>query len=165
MTKNSRLMTIALLSGCIFMQGCSSVKKTLGIDRDPPDEFAVTPSNQPLDMPPDFFVLPKPAPGIPRPQDVKAATAKQEKILGKTSQNGNISSGQQALLEMAGAEQGQDDIRLKIDEESHIQHAKGNSILQQLGIKKRNTGEAIDPYEESLELQNKGISPSSSAAP
>ena len=151
-----RLVVISLLSGCVFLHGCGSVKKTLGIDRDPPDEFEV-PSIQPLDMPPDFFALPAPKPGTPRPQDVSERTAKQEKLLGVSTHQGAVSPGQKALLEMAGAEEGQDEIREKIDTESRIESAKGKPLLQKLGIKKAKPKDVINPYEETLELQKKGV--------
>ncbi len=157
MTQLFRLSIISLF--CIILQGCHSVKKTLGIERDAPDEFAVTPSNQPLDMPPDFFTLPTPDPGCPRPQEVREINAKKEKLLGSTPQEkGTLSPGQKALLEKAGVEPGQEDIRRKMDEESHIERAKGKPILEQLGIKNsRPKEETINPYDESLELQKKGI--------
>jgi len=156
--QHSRLAIISLLSGCVLLQGCGSVKKTLGIDRDPPDEFAVTPSIQPLDMPPDFFILPPPEPGTPRPQDVRERNAKKEKLLGSSGEKGALSPGQKALLGMAGAEGGQDQIRHEVDTESHIESVKGKPILEKLGIKKtKPKGDAINPYEEAVELQKKGI--------
>lgn len=159
MIQRAHLVTIVLLSGCFFLHGCGSVKKTLGIERDPPDEFSVTPSIQPLDMPPDFFNLPEPAPGAPRPQDVREAQAKKEKFLGSGAVQGTASPAQKALLEMAGSKEELDDIRRQVDEESHIENAKGKPWLEQLGIKKEKpAGDVINPYEESIELQKKGIS-------
>jgi hypothetical protein len=160
MSSRSRLVTIVLLSGCFFLHGCGSVKKTLGIERDPPDEFSVDPSIQPLDMPPDFFSLPMPAPGAPRPQDVKEMAAKKEKLLGSAPGRGEgtASPAQKALLEMAGAEGEQDDIRRQVDEESHIESAKDKPWLEQLGIKKTTLpGEVINPTEETIKLQGQGI--------
>lgn len=157
MIQRSRLVVISLLSGCVLLQGCSSVKKTLGIERDPPDEFAVTPSILPLDMPPDFFTLPPPEPGAPRPQDMRERTAKNEKLLGSTPHKGTLSPAQKALLEMAGAKEGQDKIRSEVDTESRIESVKGKPILEKLGIKKTKPGDTINPYEEAVELQKKGI--------
>jgi len=151
------LVVISLLSGCVLLPGCGSVKKSLGIERDPPDEFAVSPSTQPLDMPPDFFVLPAPEPGTPRPQDVRENNTKKEKILGLRSNKGILTPGQKALLDMAGAEEGQDQVRRQIDEESHIEKAKGKPLLEKLGIKKKSKTDVINPYEETVDLQKKGI--------
>ncbi len=167
MIQNFRFLTIVLLSGCFFLEGCGSVKKTLGIERDPPDEFSVTPSVVPqLETPPDFFDLPKPIPGAPRPQDERAMNAKKEKLLGSGAREGMASAGQTALLEMTGSEEEQDGIRRKVDEESHIVQAKGRPWLEKLGIKKEKpAGDALNPYEEAIELQKQGIAPNSSSVP
>lgn len=50
------------------LQGCGGgVKRTLGLEREAPDEFRVV-SQAPLSVPPDFTLTP-PAPGAQRPQD------------------------------------------------------------------------------------------------
>ncbi len=158
MSQRIHLVLISLLSSCMLLQGCSNVKKTLGIERDAPDEFAVTPSNQPLDMPPDFFALPTPDPGCPRPQEVKEANAKKEKLLGSPiATKGPLSSGQKALLEKAGVQSGQEHIRKEIDTQSRIERAKGKPVLEHLGIKKTKSTEVINPYDEAEELEKKGI--------
>ncbi|MBY0291981.1 MAG: DUF3035 domain-containing protein [Alphaproteobacteria bacterium] len=161
MTQRLHFITITLLSGCFLLYGCQNVKKSLGIDRDPPDEFSVSPSIQPLDMPPDFFALPTPQPGTPRPQDVKEFDAKKEKFLGSKPNNKTASPGQKALLDLAGAQEGQDKVRQEVDAESHIEHAKGKPVLEQLGIRKtKPKGDVLNPYEESLNLENQGITTS-----
>lgn len=156
MIQRSHLIATSLLIGCFTLQGCGSVKKSLGIDRDPPDEFAVTPSIQPLDMPPDFFILPEPCPGAPRPQDLAATNARNEKFLGSKQGNNKLTPGQAALLEMAGAEENQDKIAAELDRESNIEHAKGKPILESLGIKKKKS-DVINPHEEAIKLQEQGI--------
>lgn len=157
MIKRSHLIATSLLIGCFTLQGCGSVKKSLGIDRDPPDEFAVTPSIQPLDMPPDFFVLPEPCPGAPRPQDLAAINARNEKFLGSAQGQNELTPGQEALLEMAGVEEGQEIIADELDRESNIERAKGKPILESLGIKKTKKGDVINPHEEAIKLQEQGI--------
>lgn len=158
MTQRLHFVTITLLSGCFLLSGCQNVKKTLGIDRDPPDEFSVNPSIQPLDMPPDFSTLPTPQPGAPRPQDVRELNAKKEKILGSKSSSSSASPGQKALLDLAGAQEGHDKVREEIDAESNIARAKGKPVLEQLGIRKaKPEGDVVNPYEESINLENQGI--------
>lgn len=165
MNQFSRLIPAVLLSGCFFLQGCSSVKKSLGIDRDPPDEFSVVPSIQPLDMPPDFFSLPIPQPGVARPQDVKAIRANTEKILGPAQVQSAATPGQKALLEIAGINETDHDIRQKVDGESKIVSAQGKPILERLGIKSSSPkGSVVNPYEESLELEKQGITTSKPSA-
>lgn len=162
--KSSRYLLLTTLSTCLILQGCTSVKKTLGIERDPPDEFSVTPSMQPLDMPPDFFVLPEPCPGAPRPQDTKALQSKKEKLLGAPLKTGQITPGQSALLEKAGANPGQENIRAQIDSESRIESSKDKNILQQLGLQKNKpAGETINAYEEARKLQEEGVRPTTTS--
>ena len=163
MIQHSRLVTLAILSGCFLLEGCNSVKKTLGIDRYPPDEFSVTPSNPPLDMPPDFFALPPPQPGVARPQEVREMDARKEKLLGSGAGKGTVSPGQKALLEIAGAES-EPDIRRQVDEESHIESAKGKPWLEQLGLHKSKT-EVVDPHAETVKLQGQGIPQNQTVAP
>ncbi len=158
MSQLNRLVTLSLLSACFWLQGCTSVKKTLGIERDPPDEFAVMPCTQPLDMPPDFFVLPKPQPGTPRPQDVKAMESKRKELFGSTkmesTKTGGTSPGQTVLLEMAGTPQA--DIREKIDKEYHQEASKKNIVLETLGIK-QSKSDIIDPHAEAKRLTKEGV--------
>lgn len=157
MKQVSHLITLSVLSAALFLQGCNSVKKSLGIDREPPDPFSVTPSLQPLDMPPDFYTLPTPNPGAPRPQDERAMGAEREKFLGAGQVKPTSSIGQKALLEMAGAEEGQDQLARELNNESRIESAKGKPVLEQLGIKKAKNKDVINPYEEAVDLQEKGI--------
>lgn len=155
---NSRLLSLSLLVGLVGLAGCSSVKKSLGLEREAPDEFAVTPSTLPLDMPPDFFTLPVPDPGAPRPQDVKENQEKKQKLIGSSSSKAQRTSGQTALLELAGAEEGQDQVRREIDRESRIESVKGKPVLEELGIKKsKPRGDALNPYEEAYRLQERGV--------
>jgi hypothetical protein len=55
------------LAGTLMIAGCSDLKKAIGLERTPPDEFAVE-SRAPLTMPPDFNLRP-PQPGAARPQE------------------------------------------------------------------------------------------------
>jgi len=153
----SRPLMLATLSSALLLQGCTSVKRTLGIERDAPDEFAVLPSYKPLDMPPDFHVLPEPTPGMPQPQGTPPA----EKILGVKPTSVQKTPGQQAILELAKTHEIKkediQDIRQTIDEESRIE-AGNKDLLEKLGVKKRPKGTVIDPTKETKELKDKGIS-------
>lgn len=169
MNQRFKYITISLLSCCYLLAGCNSVKKTLGIDRDAPDEFAVNPSSLPLEMPPDFYTkpckpedLPKPNPGQPRPQELKKLEEDKKKLISKNpnqaSPNGkSLSQGQKTILEMAGVQEGQDHVRKQIDDESRIKNAEGKPVLEKLGIQKTKEKEVINPHTEASDLQNKGI--------
>lgn len=65
---NSRVASPLIgLAGVLLIAGCSDWKKTIGLEKSTPDEFAVE-SRAPLTMPPDFNLRP-PQPGAPRPQE------------------------------------------------------------------------------------------------
>lgn len=153
-----RCMGFVLMGGCLVLQGCHSVKTTLGIEREPPDEFAVLPNSQPLDMPPDFRELPIPRPGAPRPQEVKAMKQRKQKSFGGNVLSGGQSSpGQEALLKLGGLEHKQEDIRREIDEEHHRQVAKDKNVLREtLGFTESNR-DALEPLEEVKKLEEQGI--------
>ena len=57
------------LAGALLIAGCSDLKKSIGLERSSPDEFAVE-SRAPLTMPPDFNLRP--------PQPGAAAAAREE---------------------------------------------------------------------------------------
>lgn len=164
MTQRSYAIPLGLICICLALQGCSSVKKTLGIDRDPPNEYVVTPSVQPLEMPPDFSCLPTPMPGVERPQDQAARNAQEEKILGSSREMASSSPGQAAVLDMCGAQANQDHIRHEIDTEAQMEHMKDKPIVEKLGIKKtKPKGDALNPYEEAARLEELKTSQSPSA--
>lgn len=158
-------LPFVLLCGSVFLQGCDSAKKTLGIDKSPPDEFSVLPSQQSLEMPPDFNLLPTPNPGLPRPQDVRAAAQKKEALFGKTSVSLKTTPGQQALRESTKVDERDESIREKLNQESHIETDK--NILEKLGIKKEEEkkGELLNPRDEANTLESKGISRSLATPP
>jgi hypothetical protein len=60
---------VVVISG-ILVSACSDFKRVVGIERTPPDEFAVE-SRAPLTIPPDFNLRP-PQPGASRPQEVSS---------------------------------------------------------------------------------------------
>lgn len=55
------------LASVLLIAGCSDLKKSIGLEKTTPDEFAVE-SRAPLTMPPDFNLRP-PQPGAARPQE------------------------------------------------------------------------------------------------
>src|ERR1700710_2561714 len=101
---------LALLLAPLVLAGCSdSVMKTIGLQRDPPDEFQVT--TQPaLAMPPDLNVaaqaLPRPDPGASRPQDVAVRQQAEDAMIGGAAIGGGPTTGGDAALVQAGGPAG-----------------------------------------------------------
>ena len=109
------LLAISLVT---FLGGCQNTKESLGIGtRDVPDEFAVI-KQEPLTLPPDYSLRP-PQPGAPRPQTREADATAKELVTGQSrpalTTNPNITQGEKAFLQNAGAEKASPDIREIID--------------------------------------------------
>lgn len=110
---------LCLTVGALALSGCSSARRTFGLERTPPDEFAVV-SRAPLSLPPEFKLQP-PRPGAARPQEVGATQQAAATVFGgnaATRASGAASSGEADLLTRAGASAADGDIRTKIDRES-----------------------------------------------
>ncbi len=116
-----------LALSALALVGCSGLRHTLGIDKQPPDEFAVVES-PPLVMPPDFSLRP-PASPSQKPADTPVEEQARETIFrlsGNSVQpvsNGEsgpagMSSGENAFLNAAGAGNSSPSIRDQIDQEA-----------------------------------------------
>ena len=68
-TPPSVVIRVALLATglCLGLSACSEVRRTLGYEKQPPDEFQVV-QRAPLSLPPDYKLRP-PTPGAVRPQE------------------------------------------------------------------------------------------------
>src|SRR5215468_9317495 len=74
--RRSSALSALCVAGALLLFGCGDFKRTLGIEKTSPDEFAVE-SRAPLTIPPDFDLRP-PQPGASRPQEKSSdQTAKQ----------------------------------------------------------------------------------------
>lgn len=161
----------------ISLAGCSDVKKTLGLERDPPDEFAVV-SRAPLSLPPDFNALPNPeAPkhghdttrdviGAPdkRPQETSPNEKAQKSVFGKdfkeTHGKKALTPGEKAFIALINksltaqgiqVESLEGGIRSIIDEETHIKTYNEKTWVQKLLFWQKDTHghkEALNPSEE-----------------
>lgn len=78
----------------------SDTKQMLGLERSPPDEFAVV-SRAPLSVPPEFSLRP-PEPGAPRPQEGRASDQARRALTGAEMQaayrRAGLSPGEATLL-------------------------------------------------------------------
>ena len=119
-----------LAAGCVLVlalavTGCSGVRKALGIEKSPPDEFRVV-TRAPLSMPPDYG-LKAPEPGASRPQEAEVRDQAKQIVLesGKPKRspvNKRKFEGHQpweaALLGRAGADEASPDIRRLVNRET-----------------------------------------------
>ena len=165
---------IALLLAPLVLAGCSDgVMQTIGLQRDPPDEFKVT--TQPvLAMPPDLnaaaTVLPAPTPGAPRPQDVAVKQQAEDAMLGGAALSGGAPStiGDQALLQKAGPA-APADIREEINTQAQ-KDVHSHSLASRLNPFSASPAKPalVDPAAESQRLQKNaalGLSPAAGATP
>lgn len=118
--KQNRHMRIFLLIGLtLSVSACGSVRNTLGLEKDSPDEFAVL-TRAPLEVPP-HLVLPTPVPGKPRPQETAALDQAQQAVFGKDStqeNNTQTSSAEDQLLQKTGADKASPKIRAVVNNET-----------------------------------------------
>ena len=99
------LLPLAALGAVLVLAGCSdNVKKTFGLEADPPDAFDVG-TQAPLSLPPELGQLPAPNPGEPRPQQEDAAQAGEDvlsPVSALSGAPGSATAGEQSFLDQAG---------------------------------------------------------------
>lgn len=138
-----RTFLIASLGLFPLLAGCGGVAETLGFGRNAPDEFAVV-DRPPLAMPPDYSLRP-PKPGAPRPQETAATTHASAMLFGPnakvatTTDRNNVDSDTQvrsvaekALLETAGTDKAEPDIREVVDREAAEKVAANPHLIDSL---------------------------------
>ncbi len=121
------LLTISIIS----LSSCEGVKEDLGLGRTVPDEFAVI-KRAPLEIP-DSLILPKPQPGVSRPQEISTDEEAVKTVLGNKAQDTKqISQTEKQLLQKAGADQAQKDIRTIVNQETATFEHKNISVAKKL---------------------------------
>ena len=165
-----------MLALILMLGGCGSkVKKTLGLERVSPDEFAVY-QQAPLAMPPDFRLEP-PKPGTPRPQNQGAARTAERLITTgqenrtvtpstrspstQSEDNGSLTPGEALILNKAGADAAQKNIRDTLRAEHGVipETEKTNrSVVEKiLGRNSGVEGKKLDPVKEARALNEQGL--------
>jgi len=112
-----RLVAIVALAA-LALAGCEQTKRSLGIGKQPPDEFQVV-SRPPLSVPPDFGLRP-PQPGAPRPQEGETRDQAAAIVFGTAGGAASGSPGLTDLLTRAGVEQADPSIRQLINEDNAL---------------------------------------------
>jgi len=160
--------TLALLA--MGLSGCSDTRKALGIDKAPPDEFAVV-AGSPLVMPPDFNLRPPRSPSDKPPSETAAQAGRQTVFrasdnkatsvslaaAAKTGSNGQpLSLGEQALITKAGAAGVDPSIRQQVDKDTaQINADNSGGFVDSLLFWREPPppGEAVDAQREAQRLR------------
>ena len=143
----------------LIVSGCEETKRAFGKIKEAPDEFAVY-RRAPLSLPPDFDLRP-PVPGKQRPQVVDPRN-RARLALGMPKDNSErdgtnkslnaikLSSGEQALLNLTGANQANPQIRQLVDERSLDLFETDKAFTDKILFwqSKEDFGVAIDPEKE-----------------
>lgn len=165
MTKTPFLLIASSMA--LVLSGCSSAKEQLGLNRSSPDEFMVV-KRAPLSMPPDYTLAP-PRPGAPRPQEQSPYAEAKETVFGggpavEAAPPTSVES-ENLLLQQAGAEYANPDIRSVVDAETAEMVANSKSVTKKLiGLGSDGMeGSVLDPVEESKRLENINGTPADNA--
>ena len=130
-----RVVYLAVVAGlAVGLSGCQSFRDAAGLNKQAPDEFAVV-SKAPLIIPPDYNLRP-PKPGEAPTNQVSPTDAAEGTLYGAappaTSSRGQLSLGEQALLDKAGASDANNLIRQRIAADNHAMFAADNSFTERL---------------------------------
>jgi len=151
------------------LSGCSDTRKALGIDKAPPDEFAVV-AGSPLTMPPDFNLRPPRSPSDKPPSETASQAGRQTVfravdtkaaatpaiVAAQTGANASLSAGEQALIAKAGAGGADPSIRRQVDKESaQIAADSSGGLVDSLLFWREPPppGEAVDAQREAQRLR------------
>jgi hypothetical protein len=110
----NRVIVASALIAAAGLAGCQSTSKALGMSKVTPDEFRVV-TKAPLVVPPDFALRP-PAPGQPRPEELRPDSAARGAIVSEREAQVR-SDGEKLLVAKAGAEHADPLIRYVVDDE------------------------------------------------
>ncbi|KAA1056344.1 DUF3035 domain-containing protein [Azospirillum argentinense] len=153
------LLGLALVA--LALTGCSDVRRSIGLDRQSPDEFTVV-SRAPLTMPPSLARLPEPRPGAARPQDATSSAVAAASVFGGSSRTAATAAaaghtaGESALIAQAGAKGGiEPGIRNKVDQETTQLVVADKSWIDSLLFwqTQEQPYEVVDPKKENQRLR------------
>ena len=145
---------------CVLgLTACSSAKDQLGLNKQVPDEFKVI-KRAPLDLPPDYSLRP-PRPGAPRPQEAESSDAAAESVFGAATNNKKATaptSGEAALLDLAGGAEADPDIRSRVDAETQSLFDRNKPVAEKLfglgGDKNAASASVVDAKAEAKRLKD-----------
>ncbi len=161
---------LALVGLVLALAACGDTAQSLGLGRNPPDEFAVV-ERPPLSMPPEFTLRP-PSPGAPRPQEVSMPSRAQTLLFGAGGRaaSSSESEGEKSLLAAAGTDKAEPNIRAVIDREAAQKVVGSEHLVEELLWWRDPSSNAttVDPAAEAARLreaQEKGESVTTGPTP
>jgi Protein of unknown function (DUF3035) len=144
--------TFLCSAGALLLQGCTDLRRTIGLERTSPDEFAVE-SRAPLEMPPDFDLRP-PQPGATRPQE-KSSNQQARTLI---EQAGPGEPGKQAPdFRLRRAEDGLPDIGARSGQAPDANAMVGDQSLSSKLLGTQSTGGESAPVEKRETTPLKGV--------
>jgi len=157
MTPRPLVALVVLAVMVATLPACTGVRKSLGWDKNPPDEFKIV-SRAPLAVP-EEFTLPPPELGKLRPQELQPQQEAQAALFGMPLDAGSgqqFSTGEESILMTAEVEDQAADIRDTVDQEYAQLQVEGTWIDDLIWWKKEEdpTAIVIDPVKEQERLQN-----------
>ena len=103
---------VAVLAAASAVTACGGVSRSMGLERQAPDEFRVV-TRAPLSVPPDYSLRP-PRPGEARPQELEPDQQARTALFGQDVGQ-NATEGERALVNAAGAQSTDPNIRDTVD--------------------------------------------------
>ncbi len=154
-----KIYPIITLTFLLFsLTACGSAKEQLGLGRKSPDEFAVF-KRAPLEMPPDYSLRP-PKPGTMRPQETATDEQARAVVFGEEAsgrqKNVESLSGEKNLLQKAGSDYANPEIREIVDQETARLRGRDQPVAQKLlgiGGSDPSSKEVLDAREEAERLK------------
>ncbi|MEM8987467.1 MAG: DUF3035 domain-containing protein [Pseudomonadota bacterium] len=115
--RKARALLILVAAG-VALSGCAGLRKALGIEKNPPDEFAIV-TKAPLVVPPDFALRP-PRPGEARPQETRPEDRARAALFGAAGGAGGLgpTEGERLLVQKAGGFNADPNIRKILNAET-----------------------------------------------
>jgi hypothetical protein len=168
-------IVLYVAAAALLLSGCSEARRTLGIEKTPPDEFNIV-SRAPLSMPPDYSLRP-PQPGVGRPQEVAPRQQARQTVFRAGEQQASLSSrragrsdAEAAFLNRANAADADPNIRAVVNEETTRLVEAENSFVDRLVFwrKPEPAGTVVDPQKEQQRLRENaalGKAPSQGEVP
>ncbi|MBF0168696.1 MAG: DUF3035 domain-containing protein [Alphaproteobacteria bacterium] len=162
MNQRSSCARFFLAAGLVLaVAGCGEARRQIGLDKSPPDEFAVV-NRAPLSLPPDYSLRP-PQPGTARPQEGSTSEQARQAILGGRTQlkatqplvKGARTQGEMTVLKQAGADEIAPNIRRIVNEESTKLAEADRPLTDKIMFwgKPAEYSEALDPTKENKRLR------------